>query len=333
MKRIVLAAMAAAAALGASVPAAFAAAQAQAPRVTEGADPAIWQGEATSGTIVHRESGISLPESYGNFRRTRVGAISAADVFANYVHRRGEHETTVTVYLFRPGSLPEHRLPMAVEAIGVRSPQAFLWSDGPFLIGSTPELRAYKATFKTGIGPNTIMDYLYFVPLGRWTVKVRATLPSTTDIANEREIDALVRALPWPAVLNAAGTCTGWACETASAAPFNSHMAEGAGIGNMLITRGGAPAATYTQGNYRLTELVLPELSRLFTDSYGAISVGSPIYAVETGRAEQRRIHRFFAGRPTEEQFRQAVSLLRDHPEGGPMTPPAIAARHAPHRE
>jgi hypothetical protein len=331
MKPFMFAALMAAAALAAPAPASFA--EAQAPRVTEGADPQIWQGEAASGAIVHRESGISLPEAFGNFRRTRVGALGAADVFANYTHRRGEHETTVTVYLFRPGSLPEHRLPAAVEAIGVRSPQAFLWSDGPFLIGSTPELRAYKATFKTGIGPNTIMDYLYFAPLGRWTVKVRATLPSTSGIENEQEIDALVRALPWAAALTAAGGCTGWACETASATPFNSHMAEGPGIGNLLISRASAPTPTYTERGYRLTELVLPELSRLFTESYGAISVASPIYAVETGTGEQRSIQRFFAGRPTEEQFRQTVALLRDHPEPGPMVPPALVARHVPHRE
>jgi hypothetical protein len=329
MKPIVFAALIAAAVIAAPAPASFA--QAQTPRVVEGADPRFWQGEAASGAILHRESGISLPEAFGNFRRTRVGALSATDVFANYAHRRGEHETSVTVYVFRPGSLPEHRLPAAVEAIGLRSPQAFLWSDGPFLIGSTPELRAYKATFKTGIGPNTIMDYLYFAPLGRWTIKVRATLPSTTDIENEREIDALVRALPWAAALGGAGSCTGWACETASAAPFNSHMAEGAGIGNLLITRSGAPTPTYTERGYRLTEILIPELSRLFTESYGAISVGSPIYAVETGRGEQRSIQRFFAGRPTEAQFRRTVELLREHPERGPMVPPALAARHAPH--
>ena len=331
MKALIVAALMAATAIAAPVPGSFA--QAQAPRVMEGADPAIWQGEAASGAIVHRESGISLPESFGNFRRTRVAAFSPTDVAANYVHRRGEHETLVTVYLFRPGSLPEHRLPSAIAAIGARSPQAFLWSDGPFLIGSTPELRAYKATFKTGIGPNTIMDYLYVAPLGRWTVKVRATLPSTTDIADEREIDAFVRALPWAAALTAAGTCTGWACETASAVPFNSHIAEGEGIGNMLLSRAGAPTATYTNRGYRLTEMTVPELSRLFTEAYGAISVASPIYAVETGSGEQRSVQRFFAGRPTEEQFRQTVELLREHPEGGPLVPPALAARHAPHRE
>jgi hypothetical protein len=330
MKPFTIAALLAAA-IAAPAPATVAAAQA--PRVAEGADPAVWQGEATRGTIVHRESGIAFPEAFGNFRRTRVAAFSPTDVAANYVHRRGAHETFVTVYLFRPGALPEHRLPVAIEAIGARSPQAFLWSDGPFLIGSTPELRAYKATFKTGIGPNTIMDYLYFAPLGRWTIKVRATLPSTTDIADEREIDALVRALPWAAALQAAGSCAGWACETGGASPFNSHIAEGEGIGNALVTRAGAPTPTYTQDGYRLTELRLPDLSRLFTEAYGAISVAAPIYAVETGQGERRSIQRFFAGRPTEEEFRRTVALLREHPEPGPMIPPSLAARHAPHRE
>lgn len=119
----------------------------------------------------------------------------------------------------------------------------------------------------------------------------------------------------------------------ASAMAFNSHIAEGGGIGNMLVTRSGAPTPTYTERGYRLTELMVPELSRLFTEAYGAISVGTPIYAVETGRGEQRSIERFFAGRPTEAQFRQTAQLLRDHPEPGPLVPPALAARHAPHRE
>jgi hypothetical protein len=331
MKPFVVAALMAAAALAAPAPASFV--EAQAPRVIEGADPQIWQGTATSGTIVHRASGIGLPEAFGNFRRIGVGALSATDVFATYVQQRGEHRTIASVFLFHPADLPEHRLPFSIEAVGVRSPQAFLWSDGPFLIGSAPELRAYKATFKTGIGPNTVMDYLYFAPLGRWTVKVRATLPSTTGIADERGIDALVRALPWAAALQAAGSCTGWACETASAMPFNSHIAEGAGIGNLLVSRSGAPTPTYAERGYRLTEMMIPEISRLFTESYGAISVGTPIYAVETGSGERRSIQRFFAGRPTEAQFRQTVALLREHPERGPMVPAALAARHAPHRE
>lgn len=330
MTRPILAWLLALAAVG--VPVAESAALAQGPRVVEGADPSIWQGEAATDPIVHRESGVALPETLGNFRRTRVGALSSTDVFVNYSHRRGAHETFVTVYLFRPGALPEHRLPVAVAAIGARSPQAFLWADGPFLIGSSPEVRAYKATFKTGIGPDTVMDYLYFAPLGGWTVKVRATLPSTSGIEDEREIDAFVRALPWAGVLNAAGTCTGWACETESAFPFNSHIAEGNGIGTALLERSGADPV-YTVRGFRLTELAIPQLPRLFNETYGALSVAAPIYAIETGSGDQRSIHRFFAGRPTEEQFRRTVELLRDHPERGPLVPPALAARHAPHDE
>lgn len=326
MKRLVVAL-----ALAAAFPALGPAAAHAQPRLIEGADPAIWQGEETSGTIVHRESGVSLPDAYGNFRRTRVVALNPTDVAANYVHRRGKHETLVTVFLFRPGALPEHRLPVAIAAIGVRSPTAFLWSDGPFLIGSTPELRAYKSAFKTGFGPDTIMDYLYFAPLGRWTVKVRATLPSTTDIADEQEIDALVRALPWSAVLAANGTCTGEACETASAFPFNQHVAEGEPIGATLLARGGAAEPVYSHRGFRLTEITMPQISRLFTESYGMISVSGPIYAVENGSGNDRRVHRFFAGRPTEQEFRRTVELLRDHPEPGPLVSPSVVARHAPY--
>ena len=311
-------------ALCAAVPAA-----AQPSRLIEGADPAIWQGEAMAGELVHRESGMRLPEAFGNFRRTRVGALSATDVFANYGYRRDNgRETVVTVYLFRPGELPEHRLAVAAAAIGVRSPGAFLWSDGPFLIGSTPEIRAYKATFKTGIGPNTIMDYLYFAPLGRWTVKVRATLDSTTDIENEREIDALVRALPWSRILTAAGECTGWACRLDTAFPFNNHIFEG--MPELLDRSIGDGAAVYQARGHRLVQLsgAGSALAGAFGATYGGVSVREPLYAVQAGEGRRRRTVRFFSGLPTAAQFERTVELLRRHPEPGAIVSPVEAAYH-----
>lgn len=303
-------------------------AQAQRSQVTEGADPAIWQGEATAGPLVHRPTGVTLPESYGNFRRTRVGSLSPTDVFANYGYRRENgFETAVTVFLFRPGNLPEHRLPFAAAAIGVRSPSAFLWSDGPFLIGSTPELRAYKAAFKTGIGPNTVMDYLYFAPLGQWTVKVRATLDSTTDIEDEREIDALVRGLPWSQILGAAGDCSGWACRTDGAFPFNSHIFEG--MPELLDRRIGEAAPVYAAGGHRLVPVSgASRLAEVFAGSYGGLSVREPIYAVQAGEGRGRRTVRFFSGLPTREQFERAVAQLQRHPEPGPLVSPAQVAPH-----
>jgi hypothetical protein len=296
-------------------------------RVIEGADPAIWQGEAERGPIVQRESGITLPERFGNFTRFRVGGLSSTDAFANYHYTRSNGGLSlVTVMLFRPGTLPEHRLPISVAAISVRTPQAFLWSDGPFLARSTPELRGYKATFKTGIGPDTVMDYLYFFPLGDWTVKVRATVASPTDIEQEREVDALVRALPWDQVLRAAGTCTGWACRLDRAFPFNSHISEG--MPALLFGRGAAPRPVYSAHGYQLVQLPEQPLPEIMEESFGSVTVRAPLYAVQTGSGRERRVLRFFSGLPTEAEFEGTVSMLREHPEPGALVSPIEAAWH-----
>ncbi|HYG31061.1 MAG TPA: hypothetical protein VD887_12720 [Allosphingosinicella sp.] len=297
------------------------------PRVIEGADPSIWQGDAETGPIVQRESGIALPERFGNFRRVRVGGLSSTDAFANYRYvRENGGSSLVTVMLFRPGTLPEHRLPISVAAISVRTPQAFLWTDGPFLVGSTPELRGYKAAFKTGIGPDTVMDYLYFFPLGGWTVKVRATVASPTDIEHEREVDALVRGLPWDQVLRAAGTCSGWACRLDRAFPFNSHISEG--MPELVLGRGPSPAPVYSAHGYRLIPVSDRTLPHVMEQTFGSVNVRAPLFAVENGSGRDRRVHRFFSGQPTEAQFERTVGMLREHPEPGPLVSPIEAAWH-----
>ena len=292
-------------------------AQAEAPTI----DNAIWEGQAASGPIVHRESGVVLPETFGNFRRFRAGGLSSTDVFANYRSSRGGRDSIVTIFLFRPGTLPEHSLPVSVAAIGVRSPQAFLWSDGPFLTGSTPQIRGYKATFKTGWGPDTLMDYLYFAPLGRWTVKVRASVDSPTEIEHEREVDALVRALPWDQLLRAAGGCSGWACDTARAFPFNSHSRE------LQPTIPGIPLEPiYSEQGYALVADPGPRTAAFVTRTFGAVSAVDPVFAIVHEERGETRILRFYSGRPSEEQFRRDVRVLREHPERPALVSPAEAA-------
>lgn len=281
----------------------------------EGMDARIWDAGAQSGAIVHRRSGVAFADRFGNFRLFRVAAVGSdgSDVILNYRHPRdGGHDTTVTVYLFQPGALPEHRLAPSIAAIGARSPEAFLWSDGPFLIGSTPDLRGHKAAFKTGIGPNTVMDYLYFAPLGRWTVKVRATLDSPTDVENEGEIDALVRALPWDQVLRANGPCEGRACTLTGVYPVNSHYLE------MLLPAQPNPDIVYRSGDFRLVHW--PDaLIQFFERTYGRLSVRSPLHAVELRRDGQWKIVRFFSGRPSEAEFQAQVAQLTRLPEGSPF--------------
>lgn len=296
------------------------------PVLVDGADARIWDGAAASGAIIHRRSGVAFPERYGEFRRFRVAAVGAdgSDVILGYRRDRAGRETVVTVYLFQPGPLPEHRLGASIAAIGIRSPQAFLWANGPFLTGSSPDLRAHKAVFKTGIGPNTVMDYLYFAPMGRWTVKVRATIDSPTSVDNEREVDALVRALPWDTILSANGPCEAVACTLTGAYPIDSHHLE------MLLPGREDAASVYRQGDYRLAAAWPDALLEYFSETFGRLSVQSPLYSLETRRDGRWRIVRLFTGLPSEAEFRAHVAGLSRRPEGSEFIPASQVVEYLP---
>lgn len=326
------------------------------------ADPAIWQGEAGSGPILHRASNVSLPERIEGFRRTRVTALGPDDVAAHYEWRDGRTAAQVTLYLFRPGALPEHGLRGSLAAFAAISPSAFIWSQGPFDIAAPRPLHAYKGTFKTGIGPDTIMDYLYFVRLGGWTVKVRATLTGITGMESEERLDALVRALPWTEILAANGACSGAACSAPDFEPIESHymqmmlptaLAAGmrfdpdreAGLpvaaraeiplaGNAEIRRSdGAPLLYVTSvpnfATYRLVRIPDPA-NRLLTDGFGRISVTRPVYGLFMRMGGEDLMPRMFHGEPTPEAFGRAVAGLVIDELPGPMVPVARAARETP---
>jgi hypothetical protein len=347
------------AALAALVLAGAAAAQtAGAPVPIDGADPAIWQGQPASGPIVHLASKVSLPAELAGFTRFRVGAVSAEDSAAGY--RRGDGDTEIaTVYLFRRGSLPEHSLKGSVTAFGMVSPTAFVWANGPFDVPGAQPLHGYKGVFKTGIGPDTLMDYLYFFELGRWTVKVRATLSKVKEPEQEARIDAFVRALPWDQILAANGACSGAACSAPAFEPFDSHYFESM-LGPLLATKMkfnarkerdlpvaarlpiGIMGATDIRrssedplvyvaevegmGAYRLVSLPAAA-TPLLTDAFGRLSIAKPIYGVLIRMGGRDLMPRLFHGEPTPEAFAEAVSELILHPTADPfVTVKATAA-------
>jgi hypothetical protein len=196
------------------------------PDSAQAADPAIWEGAQAGGPVVHRASRVALPAELAGFARGRLAAVGPEDVAAGYSLEEGAGGTQATFYLFKPGRLPEHKLKGSVESLGMRNPLAFLWSAGPFDIAGPIPLHAWKGVFKTGIGPDTVLDYLYFVELGRWTVKVRATLSGVREAEQEARIDALVTALPWAQILAANGECTGTACTAPPFETFRNHIFE-----------------------------------------------------------------------------------------------------------
>ena len=318
--------------------------------VAQAVDQAIWQGEAAAGPLVHRATNVAFPAEIEGFRRERVNAISPTDVAAGYRWKEGETETNLTVYLFRPGELPEHRLKGSVAAFGTLSPTAFVWSAGPFDVAAPTPLHGYKGVYKTGIGPGTLLDYLYFFELGQWTVKVRATIANSKEVEHETRIDSAVRALPWAQILAANGDCSGKACATPAFDAFDHHYTE-AMFGRLLLTkmkfeprkeknlpvaldadlglfktairRSAEPPLLYVaevkgMGTYRLVRL--PDVSSmLITETFGKLSVTKPLYAIVFRMGNDDLMPRLFHGEPTPEAFGAAIEELLLHPTANPF--------------
>lgn len=304
------------------------------------ADPAIWEGAKGTGPVVHRASKVALPAELAGFARGRLAAVGPEDVAAGYSVKDGAGATDATVYLFRPGGLPEHKLKGSVESFGTLNPKAFLWSAGPFDIAGATPLHAWKGVFKTGIGPDTVMDYLYFVELGRWTVKVRATLSGVKEPAQEARIDALVAALPWAQILAANGDCSGPACKAPPFDTFRSHVfetrlapllaakmefkpkeeaklpvagqADMSMFGKADIRRSDKGELVYVIAvpeffTYRLVRLP-PPVTQLFTEGFGTLSIGKPVYAMVVKVGPSGLMPRLYNGEPTAEAFGATVA-------------------------
>lgn len=338
MKRLVFSWMAGAAATLAAAPA-WAQATPPPPDSTRAADPAVWESAEASGAVVHRASRVALPAELGGFARGRLAAVGPEDVAAAYNSKDGAGATDATVYLFRPGALPEHKLRGSVESFGTLNPKAFLWSAGPFDIAGATPLHGWKGVFKTGIGPDTVMDYLYFVELGRWTVKVRATLSGVKEPAQEARIDSFVRALPWAQILAANGECTGAACKAPPFDAFRSHVfetrlapllaakmefkpkeeaklpvagqADASMFGKVDVRRSDTGELVYVVAipqffTYRLVRLP-PPVTKLFTEGFGTLSIDKPVYAMVVKVGPTGLMPRLFNGEPTAEAFGAAA--------------------------
>ena len=306
-------------------------------KIYRDANPTIWQGEINEGPLTHLESAVIFPDAYGVFKRTRIMAVDdGKDVMLHYIRARPEGDVELSVFLFQPDDLPEHRLSGALQSLSVNRPGQFIWSDGPFDVQADTKLRLFKRTYKTGIGPNTVMDYLYFGNLGKWTIKVRATLPSTKSIEDEKAIDALARELPWNNILTANGECLGTACSATTAMPFNHHIGESM-LGSLMKAMkakkpDGAPVTPLFSRKdsgqlwevYTLPDLFVP----LFQDSYGGISVKAPIYSLSRKGKKTSEIVRFFSGKPDQALFDKTVDMLTKYPEASAFTDSTLAARY-----
>jgi hypothetical protein len=309
-------------------------------RIIRTADPAIWSGSETSGPITHIATGIAFTEDIDGFRRTSLMAVdNGNDVMLHYQLKRDPAPIGISVFLFQRGDLAEHRLKGAIASLGYgRKDMTFLWADGPFDIEAQQRLRGFKATYKVGIGPDTMLEYLYFIELGKWTAKVRATLPASKEPAEEGQIDAFVRALPWASILAANGACNGSACDGERAMPFNNHMAEmfltkivASGQGKALLGDATEPVYAREAGGKRWTLYPLDDkIAPLFAEAFGRISARAPLYSLSWSAKKESGVVRFFAGKPGNEAFAATVDGLVAHPETSAFVAPADAAVYAP---
>ena len=304
-------------------------------------DPSVWQGDAT-GTIVHRASNVSFPGEIEGFRRTQAHAFASDDVALQYETAQGPMRALVSVYLFRSGRSSQHSRRGSLLAFAQQSPDSFVWSSGPFNVAGAQPLRGYKGTFKTGLGPSSLMDYLYLLELGTWTVKVRATLSGFSEVGHEGRIDALVRALPWSQILAANGACSGSACSSAAFETIEHHFmqtivgpvlfsedrydtrpeerlpivyrAEIPRRGEVEIRRSEQAPLVYVTNvpglaTYRLFRFPEPA-NQVITETFGSLSIDKPLFGVEVRVDGRSHMPRLFVGEPTVEAFASAVSEL-----------------------
>lgn len=309
--------------------------QAAPPRVIEGADPAIWSGKADRGPITHIATKAVFADKIGAFSRFRVAAVTdGSDVATNYEMKRPAGRIVATVYLFQPRSnMAEHRLAGALTSFGQLSPQAFVWADGPFAIDAPQKLQIFKGTYKTGLGPDSALDYLYFAQIGRWTVKIRATLPNPKEVVEEQAIDAFVRALPWASILTANGSCSGTACVVDRPMAIDHH------IGEMFFSSIVAKEPeklikdiTYTgnAGNAQWQLITLPDgIVALFAGAFGAVTPTAPVYGLVYKKGKETRVVRFWSRLPTKPDFDQAIRILGEKPEQNAFVPVSQAAAYA----
>lgn len=342
MRRLASFCVAAMAMLASAAPGSAQAIPAPPTPTTQAPDPAIWDGPAAGGPVVHRASGVALPAELGGFARVKLASVTPQDVVATYRNQDGATETVASLYLFRPGALREHRLKGSVESFGELNPGAFLWAAGPFAVKGPPSLHAWKGVFKTGIGPDTVMDYLYFVELGRWSVKVRATVKGIKEPVQEGRIDAFVAGLPWTRILAANGECSGRACRAPAFDSFRHHIMEST-LGPLLTSKmrfkpkdeaklpsigrpdagllGKVDIRRSTEGDlvyvaavpqfftYRLVRMP-PPLNKLFTEGFGALSIDKPVHAIVVKVGDAGLMPRLYNGEPSVEAFAAAIDQL-----------------------
>lgn len=317
------------------------------------AAPAAWASEP-EGITVHKPTGAAFPSAYGGFRRGRTATMASdgSDASISYHADQGGGPSRVTIFLFRPHG-DEQELKEALSAIAARSPDAYVWADGPFAIPAPQSapvpLRIFKGVYKTGEGPRAALDYLYLAKLGAWSVKIRATAP---DPAQEEAIDRIVRHLPWEAILKANGPCEGPSCKTRGPTPFNSHLVESLlpnlllkgtkfdpaaernlpvvgraatpPLGDAVIRRSTRDPVVYVArvkdlGTFRLIRV--PQIAlRQVEDAFRSLSIESPVYAVAIDSEGAVLMPRLFTGgEPTAAQFGAVVSELVLHSTASPF--------------
>lgn len=304
--------------------------------------PSLWEGDALKGPVVYKPANLTFPQNLGKFQRARVAGIDGSeDFWVNYTLPRATGQIAFTVFLFKPNAImAEHTIPGSLRALTAATGGSgtFIWSDGRRILRSGErDLSFFKGTYKTGIGPRTVLDYLYFADLGTWRVKIRVTVPASSDPADETMIETAISALDWRAILAANGDCSGRACQPDQPFAFNHHFTEMALNSIMQSQKGkvtsGAAAKPYYKRKVKGFEWQVYPLDKqlfpLLSDGYGALSIGPQAYTLIWHKGGKKGLVRFFSGQPSTAMIDREIDRLTTRPELSAFVPIADAAFYA----
>ena len=139
------------------------------------------------GGYYHHQSGWVFPETIGDF--SLAGAPQdlngTDDVVAYYARVHNGVRTVAAVNIYAPDSAEPQTRPASIKATPVIVE-----------ISKQPKLRAAKVVYKEG---KTSRATAYFVEMGAWIVRIRASVPAT-DKEVAPAIEAFVRGQRWDRV-------------------------------------------------------------------------------------------------------------------------------------
>lgn len=163
--------------------------------------------QVSPGSWTPGDTGVTFPETVGEYERTRVVQYGTEDWSVGYnLYRGGKLASVVTVYLYSwPEAVPCDRMFEDTKAAVVNGRPGAVLADQDVVASprggqSRAARRArYSFTMEFGGGVQTPVHsdaYLYCKPDSRWRIKYRATWPAEIDRSDDAA--TILQAIGWP---------------------------------------------------------------------------------------------------------------------------------------